>query len=195
MITRNDRGGFIGGVCQWRSSAMITHFPSNSFHSSLPFVYLQFISIHPPAVSNISHVRKSPRIKNRKIGKRENTRARGLRVIENENCLGKLAEVASRRFNQKPTTHRPPFGIDLTRTVHESRRIVNYPRTVSAVRMHKRLDRFASAVAVAAAGGGGVVGWRRPFLSAAARFSSLFRENRNENDCIELNLHDSLTGP
>lgn len=116
-------------------------------------------------------------------------------MIENENCLGKLAEVASRRFNQKPTTHRPPFGIDLTRTVHESRRIVNYPRTVSAVRMHKRLDRFASAVAVAAAGGGGVVGWRRPFLSAAARFSSLLRENRNENDCIELNLHDSLTGP
>ena len=27
------------------------------------------------------------------------------------------------------------------------------------------------------------------------RFSSLLRENRNENDCIELNLHDSLTGP
>lgn len=42
MITRNDRGGFIGGVCQWRSSAMLTAFFSSFqffLHSSLPIVY------------------------------------------------------------------------------------------------------------------------------------------------------------
>ena len=125
--------------------------PSNSFFIPLfplSTIYLRTI----PRVSNISH---GLTMLCEKIRKGEKDSFEG-RYVNRKSKL--FRKVGRARF----TPHRPPFGIDLTRTVHESRRIVNYPRIVSAVRMHKIGLLLLPVVAVALLVGGNLsfpFGW------------------------------------
>lgn len=113
------------GWLYWRSLpvALIRHHGNTVLHeffySSLPTRAIYTRYLHYTRVSNISPFLRT-KVCELKIELREKSVDRY--AIENQNCWGKLGLV------QPETDHPPPVGIDLTRTVHESRRIVNYPR-------------------------------------------------------------------